>query len=181
MRDEVLGRRQVSALLACAACACAAPACSPPPKEVVVAVPGNSPSPIVVETTPTVEPTSEPAPKAPGAIAWETSKEAARARSRARDRPLLVFVFAAWSAACVHMDRTTWTDPRVVELARSFVALRLDVTDVDSQAQAEADAFGVSGLPTVLLFDAHGNELTRFESLTSTEVLLAAMSVAAAD
>src|SRR5262249_25258374 len=131
VRHEVLGRRQVttplprSLLPILVAVHAIAFACSTaPPQEPVVAVPGTSPSPTLIVTAPSAAPTSGDPSESPGTIRWETSKDAAQARARARGRPLLVFVFAAWSAPALQMDRVTWTDPRVIEQLRSFVALR---------------------------------------------------------
>jgi thiol:disulfide interchange protein len=107
------------------------------------------------------EPAPVPArpPRAAVSIVWEQSEPAARDRARRAGLPLLVWVRAEWAAAALMMERKVWTDPRVAEAARPFVALRLDVTDAEGDAERYAERYEVTGLPATILFDAHGRRV----------------------
>jgi thiol:disulfide interchange protein len=149
-------------------------ACGPPRADATVHVPGVQTTPSVTDVVPSGEPSvTAPAPAAP--IAWESSHAAARERAKTRAAPLLVFVFAEWATAAVRMDRTTWVDPRVVQHARSFVALRLDVSKADANAQVEADAYDVVTMPSTVLLDELGHEITRVEGYAGPDDMLAVM------
>lgn len=115
----------------------------------------------------------EPAP--PGAIAWETSDAAARARAKTRGAPLMVFLYADWAAPALRMDRATWTDAAVIRRARSFIALRLDVSEADANAQVDADRYDLRTMPSIVFLDARGTEITRLEGYAGPEEVLAAM------
>lgn len=152
-------------------------ACGPSSSAIVpvVDVPGASPPPSSIHTP--AAPATEPAPtKETGAIAWETSEVQARKRAKARGLPILVFLCAEWATPSVRMDRTTWSDPRVVARARSFVMLRLDVTGADANAQADADRFDLQRMPSTVILDENGREAVRFEGLAGPDEVLAAMN-----
>lgn len=152
----------------------AASSCGPPSRDAVVHVAGGAAVPSLVEVTPSAEPGRE-APPVPAVMPWETSRSAARARARDRGAPILVFLFAAWSTAAVRMDRTTWTDARVLRRARSFIPLRVDVTEADANAQVSADDLDVEVLPCVLLLDELGHEIARIDGYAGPDEVLAVM------
>jgi thiol:disulfide interchange protein len=120
--------------------------------------------------------TAPPAAKKPGKIAWETSETTARKRANAREMPLLVFLCAAWATPSVQMDRVTWADPRVVERARSFVMLRLDLTNADANAQADADIFDLQVMPSTVIVDPNGTVVVTLAGLAGPDEVLSAMN-----
>ncbi len=134
-------------------------------------LPGATEPPALVETTPTAEPTAAPAKK-PAAIVWQTSEAHARLLARSRRLALVVFLYADWATPAVQMDRVTWSDPRLVAYASSFVALRLDVSDADENAQAAADRFELTMMPSTLIFDADGAEIGRLGGFASADDVL---------
>lgn len=155
--------------------------CSAPPKEAVVLLPGAAEPPALVETTPTVEPTATPEKK-PTAIVWQSSEARARALAKSRRLALVVFLFADWATPALQMDRVTWADPRLVERASSFIALRLDVSGADAQAQADADRFELRTMPSTLIFDPDGAEVGRLEGFaTADDVVGVLATIAPAD
>lgn len=166
MLGQVARLRVALSLIAVVASGCFAP-----PKDPVVVVPGGAAPPALIETLPTAEPTDAP-PKKLTAIPWETSEERARARARQRDLPLVVFLFAEWATPAAQMDRVTWADPRILERAASFVALRLDVSDADANAQAAADRFDLGMMPSTLIFDATGTEVARLQGFATADDVL---------
>ena len=150
---------------------CGAPASDAVP---VVAVAGAADGPR--EVTPSDASSSEPkeAP-APTKISWLTSEEEARAKAKARRLPLVVFLCAEWAVPAMKMDRETWTDPRILRRAPDFVALRLDVTDADANAQAQADHFDLQTMPSTIFLDDRGAEVVRLEGFADAEHVVAAL------
>lgn len=140
------------ALLALAGgCGASAPV-SPAP---IVEVP--APPPLVTSAGLAASAAPAEAPAGAARIAWETDERAARELARRDHRPLLVSIRADWDAVSLRQDRELWTDPRVVEAARGFVAVRIDVSDADSLAsQAYAERYDVEMLPTIVVVDADG-------------------------
>jgi thiol:disulfide interchange protein DsbD len=88
-------------------------------------------------------------------------------------------VWAAWDAAGVTMERKVWTDPRVEAAARPFVALRLDLTDAEGDAERYAERYEVTGLPVTILFDAHGRRTATLVGYQDPDRLASTLRTAA--
>jgi thiol:disulfide interchange protein DsbD len=125
---------------------------------------------------------STPAPRrAAGPIAWETSEPAARDRARRARLPLLVWLEATWAAPALEMERKTWTDPRVQDAARPFVALRLDLSAAEGDAERYAERYKVDGVPSTILFDAQGRRVATLYGYQDPETIVAALARAAGE
>jgi thiol:disulfide interchange protein len=96
-------------------------------------------------------------------IVWINSIDEARARAADEHKPLIIFVRAAWSKASVDMESTIWRDDRVLALATSFVALRVDLTPSPEGIVPDSLApFDIRGVPTTIIVSARGKILGRF-------------------
>jgi thiol:disulfide interchange protein len=115
---------------------------------------------------------------ATGSVVWERAEFDARARARREGRPLLVYLRADWSAGSLWMEREVWSDARVASAARAFVALALDVTSAEGDAELYAQRYGANKLPTVALFDREGRRVASLSGEQPVEALLAALSAA---
>lgn len=116
------------------------------------------------------------APEPAGDIAWETSEPAARERALRSGLPMIVWVRAAWATPVIAMEREAWRDGRVVAAARRFVALRLDLTEADAEAEAGAKRYDVTIVPMTVLIDAKGRRAATLGGLVSAETLAAALA-----
>jgi thiol:disulfide interchange protein DsbD len=109
-------------------------------------------------------------------LTWLHSEETATAMAKAESRPLMVDFTAEWCGACKKMAKETFADPRVMEKAGHFVAVKVDATDdEDPQIDAVKGKYKVVGLPTIVLYDSKGNERKRFNDFVGPEDFLAAL------
>jgi thioredoxin-like negative regulator of GroEL len=104
-------------------------------------------------------------------IRWLADANAGFKRSSVSKKPILFALDAVWCEPCRLMERTTYQDPEVQRLAAAFVPIKVDL---DSN-QDLARRHGVEILPTVLVLDWEGNELTRHEGYVPAEVLSESM------
>lgn len=96
----------------------------------------------------------------PEKVAWIHDEAEALALAQKLGRPVLVDFFATWCAACVELDKYTFTDRRVREvIARHFVPLKIDGTEDTDEIQALHGKYGVVGLPVVTVLDPEGRQL----------------------
>jgi thiol:disulfide interchange protein len=96
-------------------------------------------------------------------VPWRTDLRAALDDARADDRRALVYFYADWCPPCQRLAKTVFShEPTAQRLADAVVPIKADVTSPDpGEAQAFHDAWGVQALPTMILFDAQGREISR--------------------
>ncbi len=120
--------------------------------------------------------TGDKAAAAKKLLTWEHSEEKAVAMAKAESRPLMVDFTADWCGACKKMTKETFSDPRVMEKAAHFVAVKVDATDdEDKQIEAVKGKYKVVGLPTLVLYDSKGVERKRFNDFVGPDAFLAAI------
>lgn len=95
-------------------------------------------------------------------IEWQPYSEAALAQARAESRGVVIDVFADWCVPCKELDHITFTDSDVKQEAQRFVRLKLDLTTTESGSEAARakEKFGIRGVPTVMLLDGTGREVS---------------------
>ena len=84
---------------------------------------------------------------------------AALAGAHAAGRAVLLDFTADWCVSCKTVEREVFGDPEVQQALDGLVLLRADVTAGSTAQRALMRAHGVVGPPTVMLFDATGQEL----------------------
>jgi thiol:disulfide interchange protein DsbD len=115
----------------------------------------------------------------PGAtIEWTTDYERARAIAESEQRPLLVDFGASWCGACGELDKKTFTDPRIVAAARSFVPVKVDLSpgkDTPAKRAILASYQEQGGLPLVVLHGPEGREVARVTQFVEPDEFLEVM------
>lgn len=82
-------------------------------------------------------------------------------KSAEAGKPALVDLYAEWCVACKEFEHITFADSEVKNLMAQFTLIKVDVTNASEQDQQLLEHFQVLGLPTLLLFDKNGRELTQ--------------------
>lgn len=93
-------------------------------------------------------------------LTWEPYTPARFAQAADAGKPVMIDFTAKWCAACKELEHGPFSDPKVIEAAERFSRLQVDATDRnDPTMLAAVKKFEVKGFPTVILFDANGNEV----------------------
>lgn len=74
-------------------------------------------------------------------------------------KPVFMDFYADWCAPCKQLDRETFSDPQVVEMAKSFTMIKVDCTAPDAQTKQFMQSFKVTGMPTLVFLSKSGKEL----------------------
>ncbi|PHM37458.1 protein-disulfide reductase DsbD [Xenorhabdus mauleonii] len=77
-----------------------------------------------------------------------------------RGQPIMLDLYADWCVACKEFEKYTFSDPQVQAQLSQFLLLQADVTDNGPKQKELLQKLKVLGLPTILFFDAQGNEPT---------------------
>jgi len=94
-------------------------------------------------------------------LQWLRDPETAFSEARTKQQTVVTFLYTDWCTYCRQMDRTTFSDPGLIEqLGDRFVWLRLNAEN-DAAGRRMALERRITGYPTVIFFDADGREITR--------------------
>lgn len=101
----------------------------------------------------------------------QTDFATAQAIATRSEKLILAKFSAKWCLPCRVMDEHVWTDPTLAaEVSESCVAADFDIETLDGLAAKQQ--FEVNSLPVVLILDACGRQLVRFEAACSTAPIL---------
>lgn len=83
------------------------------------------------------------------------------ATAKDEGKSVMLDLYADWCVACKQFEKYTFSDPRVQQALDNSVWMQIDLTDNTPDNLAFQQHFKVLGLPTILLFDQQGNELSK--------------------
>ena len=81
------------------------------------------------------------------------------AQAREDSVPVILDFYADWCISCKVMERNVFSDPKVQDAMADYRLLQVDVTENTASDQALLDRYGLFGPPTLLFFNASGEEL----------------------
>ena len=113
------------------------------------------------------------------AIEFKPYEDAAVQQALASGKPVILEFSASWCIPCHELERSTFSDPRVIAEARGFQVFKVDLTRSDSpEVAARTKQYGIQGVPTVIFLN-HGAEVTeaRFSGFLPPEQFLEKMKL----
>jgi thiol:disulfide interchange protein len=103
------------------------------------------------------------------AIAWRADLTAARAEAARTHRPLFIDFSAGWCGPCQEMRRTTFSDPAVAAALSDKIPVSIDIDQHGDVAQQ----FGVTSIPTLVLFSERGVAIKSTSGFMSSDEFVA--------
>ncbi|MGM0506671.1 MAG: cytochrome c biogenesis protein CcdA [Bacteroidota bacterium] len=92
-------------------------------------------------------------------VIWEPYSDQRLEEALSDGDPVMIDFYADWCIPCLELDRVTFTDPDVIEEAETFVRLKADMTQYESEESRELrERFEIAGVPTILFLDQTGEE-----------------------
>src|SRR5688572_24716997 len=99
-----------------------------------------------------------PRPRTKAAFAWSHDFDAAAKQARAAGKKVFIDFETSWCGPCKTMDEWIWTDADVAAmLIAGYVGVKLD-GDIE---KAHVKRFGVSGYPTMVVFDPAADKVVK--------------------
>ncbi|HEX2734043.1 MAG TPA: cytochrome c biogenesis protein CcdA [Polyangiaceae bacterium] len=87
----------------------------------------------------------------------------AKSKAETEGRPMFMDFTASWCGACKEIENKTFPAESVQRAAGRFIALQMDMSDdADPAVSQLSKQYEIRGLPTLILFDAKGQEARRF-------------------
>ncbi len=80
-------------------------------------------------------------------------------QAKEENKPIFLYWGAVWCPPCQEIKQTVFKSRRFISLSESFIPIYLDGDTV--RAQTAGEQFGVKGYPTMIVFNASGEEITR--------------------
>ena len=81
-----------------------------------------------------------------------------RALAQAKGKPVMLDLYADWCVACKEFEKYTFSAPQVQQALKDRVLLQVDVSKNSAADVALLQRLQVLGLPTILFFNAQGEE-----------------------
>jgi thioredoxin-like negative regulator of GroEL len=101
-------------------------------------------------------------------LPWEKDHDSAIKKAKVAGKPVMIDFWAEWCTWCHELDRTTYVDPKVVELAVAFIPVKVD-TEGKPKERALSNRYDVTTLPTVLFVTQEGRLALRSQGYQAPE------------
>lgn len=95
----------------------------------------------------------------PHFVRIHTEEELLQALKNNPKKGAMLDLYADWCVACKEFEKYTFSDPHVQTAFKDMLLLQVDMTKNSPQNTALMKKFNVLGLPTILFFDAKGEEI----------------------
>lgn len=94
----------------------------------------------------------------PSELNWVHYTNQSLAQLQAEGKPIFIDFYADWCAPCKEMDRTTFSDERVIEISKQLTMVKVDCTAPDENIKRFMQQFNVTGMPTLVFITTDGQE-----------------------
>ena len=100
---------------------------------------------------------------------YQDSLETALKECEATKKPVMLLFSARWCPGCQRLEKEVWSSADPKKVLKKFSKVKLDADRFANQAMMEK--YGVRGIPTTLILNCQGEELTRYVDYLPKEVL----------
>jgi len=87
-------------------------------------------------------------------------------------KPIMLDFYAIWCAACIELDKFTYSDSEVASRLSNFVNIKLDFSRSSKEVKRLTEKYEIPGLPVVIFLDSKGKPLKRLEGFVEPEKFL---------
>ncbi|MDN3510185.1 MAG: protein-disulfide reductase DsbD [Candidatus Jettenia sp. CY-1] len=93
-------------------------------------------------------------------IDWIFDEEKGLQQAKASNKMAMIDFWASWCAACIELDKLTYTNPEVIKELKTLVNIKIDSTNTnDPRVKQLWNKYGIVGLPTVVFVNKDGTVL----------------------
>ena len=93
-------------------------------------------------------------------IHWSAFSDEKLQEAQQQGKPVMIDFYADWCIPCKELDKFTFSQKEVVELARNFIMLKVDLTKGNHpEVKALKKRFNIKGVPTLVFLQPDGSEL----------------------
>jgi thiol:disulfide interchange protein DsbD len=111
-------------------------------------------------------------------IPWSTNIDSALGLAREQNLVLMIDFMAVWCPPCQAMENSTFNQPEIIEKAKAFIPVRIDVDQQRAVAErynANAAKYGGIGIPNLLFLTTDEKRIRHLIGFQSAQQLLAVM------
>ncbi|MBZ0200421.1 MAG: thioredoxin fold domain-containing protein [Ignavibacteriaceae bacterium] len=106
-------------------------------------------------------------PSNSNSINWQQYDEQTLAQA---DKAVIIDFYADWCIPCKELDAETFSDAKVIEKSKNFIAFKADLTkSLSPEVEQLREKYKIIGVPTVLIIDSKGNEKQRITGFVNAE------------
>jgi thiol-disulfide isomerase/thioredoxin len=92
------------------------------------------------------------------AIIWGHDYQAALEQQKTQNKPILLAFHASWCPPCREMKKTTYHNPEVLEISKSFICVMIDY---DTQ-KSLVDQYSIRAIPAYVMLRPDGTTIESF-------------------
>ncbi len=108
---------------------------------------------------------------------WQYYEDAVYEAAIDGNQKIIIDFYADWCIPCKELDALTFSDERVIEKTKDFVAIKVDMTKTLSDKTEEIrNKFKILGMPTVLIINSKGEEIHRLTGFVNADDFLKMIS-----
>jgi len=93
-------------------------------------------------------------------LEWFDYNETILEQSIQWKKPVIIDFYADWCIPCKELESITFTDERVINLAKNFTLIKVDITIGDDPIKKELKKkYDIKGVPTIIFISPEGKEI----------------------
>jgi thiol:disulfide interchange protein DsbD len=98
-------------------------------------------------------------------VAWSPDEAHAFERARQDHKAVMLEFYASWCMPCEELDHRLRSQAIAAEIDKSFVPVKLDVTNATAENEALRERYGANTLPAVVFVSTTGSVLDRITAM----------------